>query len=397
VSTPTIDHPTAPKLAERWILLAASVGILCRVVVCLLSTGSNDIRTWERFALSIRESGLAALYQTDPLFNHPPLMGLYSAAVSGLADRFALPFPVLFKLPMVAADALVLMLLYWSVLHSDGTRKAARVAVVWAWAPASILISAFHGNTDALCAALAVSSLFLVARRKSPFAGGLLMAAALNVKLIPVLLAPSVLVLAGGRKGMTRFVAGAAVGAIPFAIAVVLGGGAVLHNLLGWAGVPDLWGVFGALRAIGYGASETLPGATAMIEGLASVTRYVLLGIVIAVPVHARRTGRRLDLRLPAFAMLLFLILAPGFGIQYMLYVAPFVLLMDLPGGAALACVSGAFVAATYGMFMVSWSPMTTLHTFPLPATAAALGGLTWLLLVALLVRMWRLPRLRDQ
>ena len=67
---------TEIRTNHRLPLGVGAVGIVASFVLLFCSTGSNDIRTWERFAVAIQTSGLFQLYEADPLFNHPPLMGI---------------------------------------------------------------------------------------------------------------------------------------------------------------------------------------------------------------------------------------------------------------------------------------------------------------------------------
>jgi hypothetical protein len=75
-------------------------------------------------------------------------------------------------------------------------------------------------------------------------------------------------------------------------------------------------------------------------------------------------------------------VLAPGFGVQYVVFVAPLLCLVDLPEAIIFGCTAGMFLATVYLMFIVSWVPLqSTLEGwFPFPANA--IGMMAWVVLV---------------
>src|ERR1019366_9339248 len=103
-------------------------------------------------------------------------------------------FAHLIKLPGLAGEALIL----WALWRFAGPQASA----AYAWLPAAILVSGFHGNTDCLHAAFVLVAVIAFDRQRY-FLAGLLLAAALNVKLIPLLLPLG----SSGRRTGKRFCA----------------------------------------------------------------------------------------------------------------------------------------------------------------------------------------------
>jgi len=95
---------SGPRRWDAALLAAGLAGYALRLVLCAVTEGSNDIRTWELFAREVQARGLEGTYLAFPIFNHPPLMGLWAAAVLRLAAATGLRFTVLFKLLGVAAE-----------------------------------------------------------------------------------------------------------------------------------------------------------------------------------------------------------------------------------------------------------------------------------------------------
>jgi hypothetical protein len=126
------------ELAARLDIVALKrlvvLGVVLRVVLVFVTSGSNDIFTWERFGRQIADRGVLAEYQETRKFNHPPLMGLWARSVVRVADHTSVPFCVTFKLLSLAADGLGLWLMYalakrhGGKLHRGGWRLSFRRA-----------------------------------------------------------------------------------------------------------------------------------------------------------------------------------------------------------------------------------------------------------------------------
>jgi Gpi18-like mannosyltransferase len=107
-----------------------------------------------------------------------------------LSQKIGVSFPTVFKLPMLLADAVACWLLHQIVARRAGTISGWVSAGVYAIAPISILITAHHCNTEPLYVMLALAAA-LATDRGRPLLAGLLLGAAINVKLVPVLLIPT--------------------------------------------------------------------------------------------------------------------------------------------------------------------------------------------------------------
>ncbi|HWZ90709.1 MAG TPA: glycosyltransferase family 87 protein, partial [Polyangiaceae bacterium] len=226
-----LDRVPDPKT----VALICGLGLALRLLVSAVSHGSNDIDTWQRFARSVLRYGVLRTYELEPKFNHPPLMGYYAAFADRCATVLGLGFDVTFKLlPIIASSATVFMV-----------QRLARLKLgsllLFALNPTDVLISAYHGNTDSICAACCVAAV-LFADRERPFFSGLFLGAAMNVKLIPtVLIVP--LALSLPPRKMWRFGLPLALSALPF-VPVLLGPWqAFQSNAISYNSQLARWGV----------------------------------------------------------------------------------------------------------------------------------------------------------
>ena len=103
-------------------------------------------------------------------------------------------------------------------------------------------MAGFHGNTDCLYAAL-VLVCALAFDKKLYFLSGLLLGAACNVKLLPLVLAPLLLIGAPHRRALLGTCAGLALGAIPYLPLALSSGRAMYHNIGEYNSTPDHWGM----------------------------------------------------------------------------------------------------------------------------------------------------------
>src|SRR5579859_6154168 len=213
------EAPPPPGRNRLWLWLIV-LGIAMRLGLALISIGTNDAAAWLRFGDEINREGLLKTYLHDPDFNHPPIPGYWAAVCSKLAGDGDAPlhdskFTVLFKLAPIAGDCLGIYLLYLIWRRRRDSGDALFVAAMFALSLDAIEVSGFHCNTDPLLIALCLGSLYLLDSRRV-FLAGMALAAAINVKIIPVLLVLPLLLQIRKWRNAALFVAGLGLGVIPF-------------------------------------------------------------------------------------------------------------------------------------------------------------------------------------
>jgi glycosyl transferase family 87 len=200
------------------------------------------------------------------------------------------------------------------------------------FAPAAMFISAFHCNIDSTMVALTTFAVLLVAGdRPMVFLAGVALAAATGIKIIPSFLVPFFSIFIAARL---RFLAGYAAGfAAVFVPALFFGGARTLRSLLEYSGYPGKWGFIGLLleieKAIGRYAQTPL---FTFADVYATFGKYILIAALATLAIWlwvSRRAEQRVDLMHLATSvagLLVTLFLAPGFGVQYLLWPPPFLL-----------------------------------------------------------------------
>ena len=254
--------------------------------------------------------------------------------------------------------------LVWRILAPPGgapAHPAALVAV--ALAPASIMVSGFHGNTDGLMVCLVVLSVYFLTRRPRVLLAGFAMGMALNVKVLPLIFLPAIfLYLPDTRRRLRYFGALAAtvlLGSLPYLAQDPV---FIAKRVLGYGSIYGQWGL-GRLLV------STAPFAALSLV-YQQYGKYLALAAVVAAALVMNARPRRPSLfRQLGFTVFLFLSLAPGFGIQYLAWLVPWVAGLGL-GATLLYCLaSGLFQFFVYDF----WS-----------------GGLPWFFADSDFVGPWR-------
>jgi hypothetical protein len=373
--------PRGRARADGACLFVVALGVALRLLLWWPSIGTNDAATWLAHGRHVARLGLAGTYERMHLFNHPPLIGLYATWGWSLFGDGLHRFAMFIKVPGLLGEGLILWLLWrWA---------SPRAAAVYACLPAAILVSAFHANTDCLMAAFVLSA--AIAHERGRYAlSGLLFACALNVKIVPLVLLPLLVVAVPTVRSLARFAVGGLLGLLTFVPSIVAAGHAMYRNMVDYQPKPENWGLMATLNpAVGH---AVLSGpAVAVRSWYIGNGRYVVVLAVVALAVLSRWRWHVPITAQCAIGAALFLVLAPGFGVQYVAFVTPLLCFVNLQAGIRWGIASGVFIGYVYWFFVVSWNPIESIFSsrgYPAPATV--LGIVAWLVLVEFVVSYLR-------
>jgi hypothetical protein len=353
------------------LLLLCTAGLLLRLLVARVSIGSNDIVTWQGFAQEILNHGVSNTYLLDGGFNHPPLMGYLAAASLLVAKAFGVPFAFVFKLTPIVASVLTIYGL------GRGYRLPCWTLLLLVISPVDILVSSYHGNTDTLCVAFCVAAL-LAANGRRPVLSGLALGAAINVKLIPVIAIVPLLAGLPNPKARLRFSCSLVASALPFVPVLLSVFHAFVQNAIFYNSFRAYWG-FGMLA---YGSEASFPRASQALWHFTELGKYPIIAGSAAyalLPIVGRRIERA---QYCAFAFTTFLVFASGFGPQYLVYPAPFLVLVRPRLGSLYAFASGLFALLLYHWYWTQSHPPFSQFSEHWPDTIALMVGFgSWCLL----------------
>jgi len=379
-----------PLQRHLWVigLSLGVLGLLSRFVLAWLSIGCDDAHGWHYHSMVIRENGVRFAYENPaPVwkFNHPPLMGYVAAFAKQLSGPNFQRFSLLMKVPGLLAELMSAVLIY-RIWAKHGRGKGAWTFAAYGLGLPLIFVSGYHCNTDALYAGLTLLAMYWMQERRRPFLSGLALAAALNVKLMPLFLIPPLLAQCRSLRELLRLAAGLALAILPYLAFLATSARAMYANMVEYNSIPAEWGLMAFLLHAAKTPAFTEYAVKAR-EFFVPNARYVILLSVIAFSVIAayrRPASGASGYDLGALAWALFLVLTPGYGVQYSVCVLPLLFAADVKRAVVYSLCAGAMLFLMYTARLAYVIPLyAEVENNPFPPAAALLGVLAWCVLVA--------------
>jgi uncharacterized membrane protein len=273
------------------------------------------------------------------------------------AARFTgVPFVVWVKVPPLLADAAITGLIYYCVRRMGKEQEVAlRWSALYALNPISILVTAYHGQFEAVTLLLLLLAWIFWRFHRRHLPSALFCGLAILNKTWPLVFVP--LVIMRLRRNRTRLSYATVALAVPvfFTLGYVLWFASDPRPMLGRAlthtGVAGYWGPTAILRVL----ENVWPTAEAAFRVLVSVRRWLLLGTGLLVLWLTRRQSALTALTtviLAEFAV------SAGMGIQWLAWVVPFALLdADLRWLKWYSLAGALFILVQlYGLHLVPWA-----------------------------------------
>jgi hypothetical protein len=371
------------------LLLVGFWGLGLRFWLAKNSIGCNDADLWQEHAKFITAHGVRFAYQHPELenmqFNHPPLMGYLSVLGLRASGSSILHFSWWMKAPGLIAEVLGAYLV-WRIWLKKSALTAAWAFAAYGTSLTQIAVGGFHCNTDCGYAGLTLLAFYLAREKRAPFWAGLALAGAINVKIIPILLIPPLLSQSRSWREAVRCSFGLSFGLIPIAPFLVTAPKAVYHNMVAYNSQQLDWGIPAFLQ---WARDPAIFGnrLDKFTEVFVKDGRYLILGSVVAMSMLAFFRSRRFSYHVGAMAWALFLVLTPGYGVQYAVCVLPLLFAADFKRAALYSALAGVMVVLVYTARMPFIFPLHGYVQYgPFPMLAIASGVLAWGVLVGYLV-----------
>jgi hypothetical protein len=343
----------------RQFVLVAVAAFVLKTVIALSTYGSTDALLFEADLAKINRDGGVALYrdgvrtewcgepgQRDcPPFNHPPFMVHALEGWAALSRLSGLPLRFWLRVTCAMADlgSVALLLRMLSGWQSDGQTRV--TLLLFAASPIAILVSGFHGNTDPIMIFLVLLSVCLMEMERPPWLAGVVFGMAASIKTLPFLLAPALLLSLPTLRCRLWFSAGAGLaflaGSLPF---LIVAPDLVIARVFGYSPQSGVWGL--SLLAL---ALRTAESSAWLYDTYERYGRLLSLSLVAAATLWPplRRGQNALLLRV-GFLMFLLVSSAPGFGVQYLAWLVPWVVSLGLGLTAIYYGAGAAFLVAYY-------------------------------------------------
>lgn len=390
-------------------LSAAAVVLGLKLWVAATTFGTLDVRLFESFAAAVRKVGPINIYALPSrpggssrplalpaLYNHPPLIGWMLLVMNHLVE-LGISFPFLIRVPASIADVVTSLLTFELLRARRSLREATAAALLVVCSPVLFIISGFHGNTDPVFVMFTLVSGYLLINRPWPALpwvsaalAGAAFAIALSVKIVPIVVLPTLLLIAArqGRRQLASFVVGSGVILLPLWGPVVLRQWQPFRtDVLGYAGVSlRQWGLVQFASVLHAPAS-----AITFIAGPGRFLSVLLSALLPALLLYWRR-----DAVLPAIglSLALFLLVSPAFGTQYLAWPVAAAYLIELRAATAYNLAAGALLAEVYNRENGGRPWDLVLPAAPMrPKEVAALAVVWALLLLVVIIGLRRIAR----
>lgn len=377
--------------AVRWPIIIAGAAVLMfalKVAVAYNTYGTNDVLTWSRDLLKIQSAGTIGLYREGvgvsslgaacckQEFIHPPFM-IHVLQIWGFIAAFchtSLGFQM--RVSCAFAD-LGSLFVVWNIrkqLPGLGIRPVH--VLLMTLSPVSVEISGFHGNTDPIMIFFAVLAVYCVESKRPAWIAGAIMGIAMSIKIVPVIFIPAAVFCLPGMKARVQFcIATLSVFALSGAPVIFSSPALIIGKLVGYNSLPGIWGFsqVGMLlgKEVGFSKQALLVAIVGLSAGMAfsrpRLSLFVQCGLIAST----------------------FLFFTPGFGVQYLTWLVPWLASLALYPPIVFNITAGTYLFAVY----TYWSggfPWYFADSFgKVPAfseSAVYLGVICWLAVGATLV-----------
>jgi hypothetical protein len=406
---PSVVLPKTPILVRAqdrssfWILVAALVAFALKLTIACNTFGTNDVVTFYQFAKSLHEHGLQWTYQHSISFNHPPLTAYYLRAIYYLDQlpffsAAGLTFPFLLRLPGIVADFIVVLVLLWVAKNDLRVCIPKWVLLLFALSPVSLMVTGFHGNTDPVMVMFLVLAAIATLRNK-PLLAGLFLALSCQIKIVPLLLFPVFFFFWNARRAILSFlIPFVAASALLWAEPLIKFPALFLRNVLSYGSYWGIWGITYWLRLTSFPQFSivnfhNLPPWESITVAL---LKLLIICAVFIIAWRRRHLNERALLDSLAYAWIVFFVFSPGVCTQYMIWLAPFVLVLSPKFYVWLTATSTLFVFFFYNITAHGLPWYLAVSTNRLNTTWTPWTIWPWATLLIGMILVWKNGRLAN-
>ncbi len=373
------------------------IGLMLKLVIAFNTFGSTDAVVFYTFAKALSRDGLDFTYRHSILFNHPPLTAHYLQLIFYLDQQASfrasgLTFPVLLRLPGILADFVVLLVLLGISNKHPEVRIPSWALALVALSPVSLMISGFHGNTDPVMVMFLVLAAYMCLKNR-PALSGFFLALSCQIKIVPLLFVPIFFLFWYNRNASARFV-------LLFGFSLLLSWSEALlkfpapftRNVLSYSGFWGIWGISYWLRLTGLPDFNVvnffhLPQLERLVI---TILKLAIIAAVLMIAWRRRKLSAKGLFDSLAYAWIIFFVLAPSVSVQYLTWLAPFVLVLSPVFYGWLVASSSLFLFFFYNVTAGGFPWYFAMSTEKLNSVWAPWSLWPWATLIVGMILFWK-------
>ena len=373
----------------------ALVAMTLKLALAYNTIGTNDAVFFYGFAKVLNEHGLEWTYAHSRYFNHPPLTAYFLRGIFLLTEQkwcqdVGIHFPFLLRLPGIIADFLVVLILLQ--FRKIDIRIPTWALALFALSPVSLMVSGFHGNTDPIMVLFLVCSVWMCLRNQ-PSLAGLFFALSCQIKIVPLLLLPAFLFFWWSQSRSRPFLSTGAMTTLILWSQPLLNFPILFSkNVLAYGSYWGTWGITYLFRSTGLPEFSRLsffdlePAQNIIV----TILKIIIVTGALWIAWQRRNSRGHAFVRSIAYTWLVFFIFAPGVGAQYLIWLAPFILISSPMFYAVLTVASSIFLFAFYNITSggLPWKVALAMDDSKQHWIAWSL--LPWLIIIAGSILFWR-------
>jgi Gpi18-like mannosyltransferase len=377
------------------IVSLALVALTLKLVVAYNTIGTNDAVLFYSFAKVLSEHGLEWTYQHSRYFNHPPLVAYYLRGIYSLTEQrwcqdLGFHFPFLLRLPGIIADFLVILILMR--ISKIDFRIPTWALALFALSPVSLMVSGFHGNTDAVMVLLLVCAVWMCLRNR-PVLAGLFFAVGCQIKIVPLLFLPALFFYWLSRNNIRGFLVSGAVTTCLLWLEPLMNFPALFaKNVLAYGSYWGLWGITYLFRTTGFRGFSRLsffdlePAQNIIV----TLLKVIIISAAFWIAWQHRHARGRAFVESLAYTWLVFFVFAPGVCPQYLIWLAPFILIFSPTFYTCVLISSSIFLFAFYNITSGGLPWKVALAMDDSMQHWAAWSLMPWLVITGGAIALWR-------
>src|SRR5437870_300056 len=342
-------------LRATCIIALALVALTLKLAIAYNTIGTNDAVVFYGFAKVLSQHSLEWTYQHSRYFNHPPLTAYYLRGIYALTEQrwcqdIGIHFPFLLRLPGIIADFLVVLVLLR--MSKTDLRIPIWALALFALSPVSLMVSGFHGNTDPVMVLLLVCAVWMCLQNQ-PVLAGLFFALSCQIKIVPLLFLPAfVFFWLSQNKSRGFLIAGAITTCLLWSEPLLHFPMLFAKNVLAYGSYWGIWGITYLFRLTGLHDFSRLsffdlePSQNIIMI----VLKVIIVGVALWIAWQHRRARDRAFVESLAWTWLVFFVFAPGVCPQYLIWLAPFLLILSPTFYTSILIASSIFLFAFYNI-----------------------------------------------